>query len=908
MLKEYEEKREFSRTPEPLPRISKGEGPLRFVVHKHAARRLHFDLRLELDGALKSWAVPGGPSLDPDKKHLAVMVEDHPLEYGGFEGVIPAGEYGAGEVIIWDSGTYSPEHKGEIYFDERERAEALMREGLAAGKISFFLRGKRLSGSWTLVKTRRGAGDWLLIKHRDEFARAGEDNLADDSSAVSGVTIPDLRAGGRPGPAEPDFLPDIPGARRAPMPAWIAPMLAALTDAPFSDPGWLFEPKLDGFRSIAVIRKGEVRLLSRRGLDMTATFRDLAEGLRRQPLNEAIFDGEIVALDTAGRVCFQCLQKFTGFTVEPAARHAEGPASILYYAFDILYLDGYELTGVPLHRRKEILGVVLKPGGNVRGVDYFEKEGRAVYEGSLRQGLEGVIAKKRESLYEPGRRSMNWLKIKASLSEDFIIGGYTRGTGSRAHTFGALAVGYHDEQGRLMYAGHVGSGFSDADLADIKRRLEPLNTDTCPFLGLPPGSPPTTWVRPELVAEIRFAQWTHGNYLRAPVFRRLREDKPPAEVDTSSVVAAPRRGDPKPEANTPPQALDKVLKDLENPADEFNISVDGYTLSLNNVNKEFWPATAEHRALTKRDLLIYLARVSPYMLPHVKDRPLTLNRFPDGIRGDHFYQKHWSYAVPEFLATVPIPERPDGAEGIEEYLMCNNLASLLWLGQIADIETHTWFSRMSPTPDLLAKPRATAPLDKSADFLADYPDFIVFDLDPYLYSGKEPRGAEPDLNRAAFAMGVQVACWLKELLDMLNMSSFIKTSGRTGIHVFVPILRRFDYAAVRDVAENIGNYLLRQHPAEITTDWAVEKRTGKVFIDYNQNVRGKTVASVYSARISPEASVSAAVAWDELKGIYPADLTILNVPDRLERTGDLWSGILEAKKDLSALLEVKAWT
>ncbi len=899
MLRNYEEKRDFSRSPEPPPIKRAGAGPLTFVVHKHDARRLHYDLRLEVDGALKSWAVPQGPSADPEERRLAVMVEDHPLDYGSFEGVIPAGEYGAGEVIVWDSGTYSPEHAGNLYFEDRTGGEKLMQEGIGKGKISFYLRGEKLKGSWTLVKLARGDKDWLLIKHRDEFAGKA-DVLKDERSVLSGLTIADLKAGRLPGESSPVRLDNLPGVRRAPLPDTLAPMLASLTPEPFSDPDWLFEPKLDGFRSIAII-KGAARMLSRRGLDITANFREIADSLKRQPAAELVLDGEIVAIDETGRPCFQCLQNHLGMNVEPAALHGHGPVSIVYYVFDILYLDGFDLLNVPLIERKGVLSRVLKPEDLVRAIDYFEKEGQLVYEGAIRQGLEGTIAKRKDSTYEPGRRSHSWLKVKATRSEDFVIGGYNQGAGSRAHSFGSLLLGYYDDRGRLIYAGNVGSGFSDEDLEHLTRRLSELKTDTMPFAEKPPLTSPTTWVRPELVAEIKFAQWTHGGYLRAPVFLHLRQDKPPQEARPGEVVAAPRKSAGGQSGGPPQNEVESVLKQLEDPAEELDLKVDGHRIGLTNLNKEFWPAIEGRRALTKRDLLVYFARVSPWLLPHLKDRPLTLKRFPDGIYGEHFYQKHWEHKVPGFVRTVPITEEESGRR---DYMLCNNLAALMWLGQIADIELHTWFSRISPEPDMLDDPRAIASVEEAADYLADYPDFLIFDIDPYIYSGKEGRGEEPELNRRAFARTVEVARWLKEVLDSLKLSAFIKTSGKTGLHIFVPMRRRLDYGTVRSAAGTVADYLLRQHPKEVTTEWSVEKRRGKIFIDHNQNVRGKTLASVYSPRVSPEASVSTPLRWDELEKVYPTDFTMFNIPERLAVAGDLWAGILDAKRDLQGAVRV----
>ena len=505
---------------------------------------------------------------------------------------------------------------------------------------------------------------------------------------------------------------------------------------------------------------------------------------------------------------------------------------MIYYVFDILYLDGYDLRGATLRSRKGMLHGILRPTDQVRLIDYFEREGETVYEAAVKNGLEGVIAKQIDSVYESGKRSRNWLKVKAMLSDEFVIGGYSVAARGRAQTFSSLLLGYFDDKGKLIFAGHVGSGFDEETLSELKSRLDAIRTDHCPFSEVPPLNAPTTWVRPELVAEVKFSEWTQEGRLRIPVFIRLREDKAPDEIHRTepvTVLAPPQQTDI--------SGLDIVLEQLQNPKDAFTIEVEGNKIKLNNMDKILWPATANHPDFTKRDLLTYLARVSPYLLPHLKDRPLTLSRYPDGIHGEHFYQKHWGHPVPDFVQKVNISEEKGS---MREYLVCNNLASLLWLGQLANIEFHTWFSRISAGPDMAE--------GQSTDYLLDYPDFIIFDLDPYIYSGQEPSGAEPELNRAGFARACEVASWLKETLDELDLNAFVKTSGKTGLHVYVPITRRLNYKAVRSAAEIIGKFLVQRHPREITTEWAQEKRTGKVFMDYGQNVRGKTLASVYSPR------------------------------------------------------------
>jgi bifunctional non-homologous end joining protein LigD len=915
VLEKYREKRDFERTPEPGPGgETDGRGPLIFVVQRHAATRLHYDFRLEVDGVLKSWPIPKGPSLSPQDKRLAVMVEDHPFEYASFEGVIPKGEYGGGQVVVWDAGTYSPDEDGKLSFDDREEAEARMREGIEKGKLSVFLRGYKLKGSWTLVRTKRAPNDWLLIKHKDGFVDTDRDVTEDGRSVLSGLTIEDIKAGRLPerrSVAEMCLRPgDLSGARQAPFPRSVEPMNASLAEGPFSSPDWLFEPKLDGVRAISMLNRGQVSLFSRRGLDATNQYPGIARELREQTEPEMVLDGEIVAFDENGVPSFQQLQQRLNLMRESDIKRAESQIPVFYYVFDLLYAGGYDLRGAPLEQRKQLLRQILMPTDRVFLVDHFEQDGETAFQAAVDNGLEGLVAKKRDSVYESGRRSRNWMKIKATQEAEFVITGYTEGGGWRAGTFGSLLLGYYDDSGKLVYAGHVGTGFDDKMLRLLKERLEALQTDERPFAEEParskmpfggPKNSKVTWVKPELVAQVMFAQWTKDGVLRAPSFLGLREDKAAEEVTREKALPTPDNGPGAQRKASGESEAGDVLEQLGRPEQKFILNVEGHKVPVTNLDKEMWPALDDRRALTKRDLLVYFAKISPYLVPHMRDRPLTLTRYPNGIYGGHFYQKRFEHDVPEFVQSVKLWSQ-DNATDVE-YIVCNNLPTLLWLGQLADIELHTWYSRISPEPDGHHLPRTfTGSAKEINGSLLNYPDFIVFDLDPYIYSGNEKKGAEPELNRKAFLKTCDVALWLKDLLDSLSLSSFVKTTGRTGLHIYVPILRQFDYDTVRAACETIGKYLMAAHPRDITMEWTVEKRTGKVFFDHNQNVRGKTLASVYSPRPSPEAAVSMPLRWDELKQVYPSDFTILTAPDRVNKTGDLWAGILEAKHDLAGLL------
>ena len=905
-LEEYREKRDFTRTPEPPPQKATNTGPLTFVVQKHRARQLHYDFRMEVDGVLKSWSVPKGPSPDPDNKHLAVMVDDHPLEYAGFEGTIPKGEYGGGEVIIWDRGTYSPDEDGKYLFTDRAAAEKQMRHGLEKGKISFYLRGSKLRGSWTLVKMQRKEKEWLLIKHRDEFASTGGDILKEDKSVITGRTVEDIKAN-RPPDDSPAMQLNpqlVEGARAAPFPATVTPMLACLAEGPFSHPGWIYEPKLDGYRIIATVKDGKVKMLSRRGNNVTGQYEELVPDLSRQPASELILDGEIIAMDEKGQQCFQCLQNYLrSLGKDESGRTVQYP--LIYYVFDILYLDGYDLQSAALRARKQLLRTAFRPTDRVRLIEYFEKDGETVYEAAVKSGLEGVVAKEFDSIYEPGKRSLKWLKVKAMHSDEFVIGGYSTAAGGRTQTFSSLLLGYYDDKGRLVFAGHVGTGFDEKLLNELKKKLDAIQTTKSPFAEVPHLNAPATWVKPEMVAEIKFSEWTQDGRLRIPVFLRLREDKAPKEIHRAEPVSiqaagAARSKRPKikhSSKSAAPPAEDSgppndILEQLNNPKNDFAIEVEGTRVNLTHLDKILWPATQAHKGYSKRDLLIYLARVSPYLLPHLKDRPLTLSRYPDGISGEHFWQKHWGHPLPEYVEKVMIREEK-GSQS--EYLLCHNTATLIWLGQVANLELHSWFSRISATPDIAR--------GKSTDYILDRPDFIIFDLDPYIYSGKEAKGEEPELNREGFKKGSEIALRLKGIIDELKLEAFVKTSGKTGIHIYVPIKRTLDYKAVRSFAETVGKYLVGKYPEEITTEWAQEKRRGKVFVDYGQNVRGKTLASVYSPRPGKDAAVSTPLRWEELGKVYPTDFTLKTVPERLQETGDLWANMLSAKQDLRKIAE-----
>ena len=875
-LGEYAAKRKFAATPEPPATVIEARsGPLLFVIQQHSASRLHFDFRLECDGVLMSWAVPKGPSHDPAQKRLAVRTEDHPFDYGSFEGIIPNGQYGAGEVIVWDCGVYSPDEDQQHWFHDRAEAERRVRAGLESGKLSLLLRGEKTKGSFALVRTK-DTKNWLLIKHKDRFV-SKVDLTAQDRSVLSGATVEEMTA-----------LPvhRIPAGRlvphgdRRPLPDKVLPMHAELGEAVFNSPEWMWEPKLDGYRALAFIDEKGVKLRSRRGLELGEDFPRLVAELGKQSVNAMVLDGEIVAFDARGRPSFGAIQN-RGNAVERA----------VFYAFDLLYFAGIDLRKSPYADRRRYLAQCLLPSPLVQLV-HAEEDGVALYKAAMASGFEGVIGKRKSSGYEAGKRSAAWVKVKATSSADFVIGGYTKGMGSRA-SLGAVLVGYWRGR-KLRFASHVGSGFDEKTLARTKRLLEPLRRTTNPFSEKPELNAPTTWVDPKIVAEVRFQGWTDDDRLRAPVFLRLRDDIEWKDVHRRA------QADPAPRAMG---HIGEIVDQLDGGEAAFTLAFGDHQIRLTHLDRVYWPAdpALKQPALTKRDLLRYLAQVSQFMLPHLADRPLTMIRMPDGIQGQRFFQKHWQQARPGFVETVTVFS--GHKEESHDYLVCNNLPTLLWLAQSGTLEFHVWHSRANREPD--ARSRSTDYASSLAAMEAsvlNFPDYVVFDIDPYIYSGKEKPGDEPELNTAAFEKGKEVAFRLRELLQSMKLDAIVKTSGKTGLHVFVPIRRTIDFDAAREVSELVGRHLMRQHPKDITLEWSVPKRTGKIFMDYNMNVRGKTLNAAYSPRGAAGAPVSMPLSWEELATAHPLDFRITNVPQRLATAGDRWRDALARKQSLEQAL------
>ncbi len=810
-LEPYRERRDFSRTPEPGGRQAP-PGGFSYVIQKHDARRLHFDLRLELDGVLKSWAVPKGPSVDPGQRRLAVQVEDHPIEYGGFEGVIPPGEYGAGTVMIWDRGVWVPE--GDP------------REGYRKGHLRFRLEGGRLRGHWTLARMGRHGGgggeNWLLIKHSDEYAGGGEPVHSAATSIASGRSLEAIAA--ERDRLWSDALPS--GAPAVPLPERIEPQLATLVERPPSGPDWLHEIKYDGYRILARIRDGQVRLITRRGNDWTARLAPLVPALRALPLESAWLDGEAAILLPDGTTSFQALQNL----MEEA-----GGGEPVYLLFDLLHLNGRDLTALPLRERKAALAALLGGGGApspLRYSDHVEGEGDLFFEHACRAGLEGIVSKRRDRPFRPGR-SREWLKVKCLKRQEFVIGGFTDPRGSRGG-FGALLLGVYDGA-RLIYTGRVGTGFTEASLGEMGERLRAVETDRSPFAVEVPGAGPRRihWVRPELVAEIAFSDWTADGVLRHPSFQGLREDKPPGEV----IRERPALPEPKPLPQSHPAAGDTVAG-----------------VRLSNPDKVLYP----RQGLTKRDIARFYEQVAEWVVPQVADRPLTLLRCPDGREGGCFFQKHASERLPPGIRRVPIQEK--GMEAF--YLAVGALTGVVGLVQMGVLEIHVWGAR------------ADRP---------DAPDQMVFDLDP-----------DPTL---PWEETVGCALRLREWLEALGLIPFVRTTGGKGLHVVVPLRRRHRWDEVRGFSHAVAAQLARENPGRYTTRMAKSGREGRIFIDYLRNARGATAVAGYTLRARPGAPVATPLEWGEI-GRYRADaFTLHNLADHLaRRPRDPWAGFNAARR------------
>jgi len=801
-LEKYQDKRHFDRTPEPAGDTSAHTGsrePARvFVVQKHAASRLHYDFRLEIDGVLASWAIPKGPSLDTKQRRLAMHVEDHPLEYGSFEGTIPQGEYGGGTVMLWDRGTYEP--VGD------------MDEEYAAGKaFKFRLHGEKLQGGFTLVHLKPREGDkkdnsWLLIKERDEHARPSEgyDVLTERPESIA--TGRDLDAISR-GDAAADSEPP-PAAHVDSPPADTPVQLARLTSEPPEGDGWIREVKYDGYRVRVVVERGTAQLLTRNGKDWTDRFERVALAASGLPITSALLDGEIVALNKDGTPDFAALQR---------AMSSGDQKNLAYMAFDLLSMDGWDLREIPLQERKGLLSELLEtagdPTGPIRLAEGVDSDGAAFHDATCELGLEGSISKRADAPYRAGR-TPDWLKVKCLARQEFVIGGFTEPGGSRAG-FGALLLGTF-EGGELRYAGRVGTGFTDDDLMRIRTLLDERELDASPFATTVrvPGKH-LHWVRPDLVCEVTFQEWTTEGLLRHPSFKGLREDKPAEEISRESPAPPPAAGSAADIAPSPAPATDSAP-----------VTVAGITIS--KPGKVLFEPRSDGRgtSASKLDLARYYEAVAPRMLAHSADRPLTLVRCPHGTRGDCFYQKH-----PDSRTTLPALHTVDITEhdALETYLYLNDAAGLVALAQLGVLEIHAWNS-LATSPEL--------------------PDRIVFDLDP---------GPGVPWKQIANA-----ASLLRDALAALDLTAFLKATGGKGLHVVVPIVPDLDHTAIRAFARMLAERIERHDPEHFTTRMALSARSGRIFIDHLRNAHGATSVEPFSTRSREGAPIALPLAWSEL--------------------------------------------
>jgi bifunctional non-homologous end joining protein LigD len=868
-LARYVEKRAFDRTPEPSgAAVAARAGPLGFVIQLHRARREHYDFRLELDGVLKSWAVPNGLPADVGQKRLAVPTEDHPLAYASFEGAIPKGEYGAGLVIVWDCGVYAPLALGADGLADRRRASDAVRAELAAGVLKFELRGTKLKGSYALVRTD---DCWLVLRHADP--RPLRMPAPSSRSALSGLTLPDA---GRADDAR--ELP-FPAGSPETVPRDLSPMLARVGDGPVTRPGWRCEPKLDGYRALAFVDAGRVRLRSRNGQDLSPAFPQLVDALAAQG-TDLVLDGEIVALDAEGRPSFAALQRRAKLTGD-AAREAETTAPAVYVAFDVLHVAGLNTRRCPYRVRRRTLEQVLLPAERLQLVAVAD-DAEAMYQAALAAGHEGAVAKRLDAPYLPGRRTDAWLKLKPTPSREFTVAGYTR----TQRGIGALLLGEW-QSGRLNYVGSVGTGLERAGgLPELRRRLDALASREIPLARRPDVRRPVVWLKPELVVEVAYRERTTSGRLRQPVFQRLRDD-----LGRRTSARA-----------TPAEPVGDVLAQLDRARDAALLTVGRARLSVTNLDREYWPASGRCPAITKRDYLKYLARVSARMLPHLADRPVTAIRLPAGIGGERFFQKHFE-RVPGFVSTVQVWSEHRGDAG--EYVLCNDLATLLWLAQQGALEFHVWHSRAVASPDAISASRDFASSREALEAsVLDLPDYLVFDLDPYLYSGREAPGDEPEYHARGLAQAKRVAGVLRDVLAAMGFTPYVKLSGRTGLHVFVGIERTLHFEAARGLVGEIGRHVLSLLPADVTMEWSVAKRTGKVFFDHGMNVRGKTLPVAYSPRAVPGAPLSWPVTWDVLEHAEPGDFRIDNVAEHLG-SADAWATALTDRQNVQRTLHAE---
>jgi bifunctional non-homologous end joining protein LigD len=855
-LSSYRAKRSPDSSPEPVGTVSPVPGRL-FVVHKHAARQLHWDLRIEMDGVLRSWAVPKGPSYDMNDKRLAVRVEDHPLEYGDFEGIIPSGNYGAGGIIVWDRGEWVPLED--------------WREGLEKGKLLFELKGYKLHGKWTLVKIKKSERDWLLIKERDAYVRQPGD-VFPEQSVLSGLTVEEVKSGQTHASAVRKALEeaDVPRGRLDLEKTHV--MLAETADDAFTRDGWLFELKLDGYRLMACKRAGEATLLTRNGNDYTEVFPEIARAVKALPLDSCIVDGEVVVLDPGGIPRFSLLQQRSMLSSSLDINRAAVELPAAFFVFDLLSFEDFDVRPLPLTRRKELLAQLIPKLGAVRYLDHIMREGDAFLKQVTALGLEGIIAKKADAPYRGGRTD-KWLKIKAEQTGDFVVVGYTQPNGARPG-FGALQLADY-VNGALVYAGRAGTGFNDGQLRDIRAMLDPLvrrdpachgpvlkrGTDPLPSEQIP-ETKTTTWTEPVHVVEVRFREWTPDGVLRHPAFLRIRTDKRPHDCErqgwlTATDMKAREASSPNAGNGTAPPVAAAPA-----PASAAIAPSPAKTINISNPNKIFWPA----EKYTKGDLIAYYKSVSKWILPYLRNRPVVMTRFPDGIEGKSFYQKDAPEFAPEWIRTVPIWSTD--TERDINYFVCDDEESLVYIANLGAIPLHIWASRVGTL---------------------EQPDWCVIDLDP---------------KEAPFSDVIRCGEVLHRICESAGLPNYVKTTGKTGLHIMVPLGRQMTYAQSRTLGELLARLVIRELGDIATITRHVTRRGDKVYLDYLQNRHGQLIVAPFIVRPLPGATVSMPLVWDEVDmSLDPKAFTIRTALDRMDKMGgDPMLPVLTETPDLAAVL------
>lgn len=845
----YRKKRNFGETPEPSSGKEKSSAKLTFVVQRHDASHLHYDFRLEMDGVLKSWAVPKGPSMKAGERRLAVHVEDHPLAYGKFYGEIPEGNYGAGIVEIWDNGTYAP-----LEPEPSKSAEKLLLHQYYKGDLKFVLKGKYLKGAFALVRMNDGTDkNWLLIKKSDEHAvksyniasidpvkpftkkkapKSKEKNKA--SEKKESKVSPDQ---------ETDAEPELP--KTAIEKAWERlkkPMLATLASKHEDNPDWMYEPKYDGYRAVTKINKGKAEIVSRNGNPFNRQYQPLVPELEKFE-DDLILDGEIVIEDKNGISNFQLLQNYT--TTKKGV--------LRYYVFDILYLNGYPVTELPFTQRRELLEAVFAKVKltNIQPSPIVREDGKELMERLTKLGYEGIIAKESNSPYFPGMRSNSWLKLKNQQSLEAIICGYTAPQNSRKF-FGSLILGTHDK-GKLVYIGNCGTGFTEATLKELHQQFEQLKISKSPFDVTPKmsgqkGKP--TWIKPELVCNVSFANWTADKHLRVPVFMGLRTDKNQAEVmkdnDTKATV----------------KRVKKPASEKKYEENDIELSINGKKLKLTNRNKVYFPESGT----TKGEIIDYYRKISKWILPYLKNRPESLNRHPNGITKPGFYQKDMDTdQIPEWVRTEKQYSKSN--EEYLDYLICDNEATLVYMANLGCIEINPWHSTFDRPDD---------------------PDYMIMDLDP---------------GEIGFKEVVRTALKIRDVCTEIGIETFCKTSGATGLHVYIPLKKRYTYDEIKLFGELLATAVQQQLPDTTSIERTVSKRRDKIYIDFLQNRKGQTIAAAYSVRPKPGATVSTPLEWVEVnERLDPKEFTIYTIFDRLKEKGDLWKGVLGKGADIGKAL------